>query len=158
MKLKEELESIEIFTEPIQNETIKKRVTQVLNWNIKKGTKQKYLFYAFSIIVIILNAAIVVINQMEKYDLLITIIASISSVLASIITLFNFKETWHRYRKSSEEIKTECMQFNCKCGEYKEEEGREEKFLIKIESIINEERSLWETVRFKCDKTDEDKN
>ncbi|EOU1755917.1 DUF4231 domain-containing protein [Clostridium perfringens] len=147
MKLKDELEAIEIYTSEIKNTIIQKRVGQVLEWNIKKATKYKFLFYLLSIIIIILNASIPIINQINGYEILITIISSIVLALTSIISLINFKDTWHRYRYTAEAIKGECMRFNCRTIEYRDE-NRDTVFLERIERLISAERELWIESRF----------
>ena len=107
MKLEDELSSIEIFTSNIENPVIKQRVYQVLSWNIIKSTRYKRMFYILSILVLILNASIPVINQIEKFPIVVTIVASISTVITGIITLINFKDVWYRYRVTAEKIKTD---------------------------------------------------
>lgn len=147
MKLKDELKTLEIFTDSIQNYLIKKRVYDTLVWNIKKATYYKRFFYYFSIISLILNAAIPVINQLNNYSILVTIISSIGFVITSILTLVNFKDVWYRYRVTSEIIKAECMRLNCKIGEY-ENDDREKVFLNNFEEILLDERNLWINSRF----------
>lgn len=111
MKLEDELSSIEIFTSNIENPVIKQRVYQVLSWNIIKSTRYKRMFYILSILILILNASIPVINQIEKFPIVVTIIASISSVITGIITLINFKDVWYRYRVTAGENKNRMYAF-----------------------------------------------
>ena len=151
MKLEDELSSIEIFTSNIENPVIKQRVYQVLSWNIIKSTRYKRMFYILSILILILNASIPVINQIEKFPIVVTIIASISSV----ITLINFKDVWYRYRVTAEKIKTECMLLNCRLGQYSCV-NREKKFLIRIEEILAEDQESWIKSRFEDNETDEE--
>lgn len=153
MKLEEELSSIEIFTSNIENTIIKQRVYQVLKWNIIKSTNYKRIFYFLSVILLILNASIPVINQIEKFPIVVTIIASISTVITGIITLINFKDVWHRYRLTAERIKTECMLLNCRLGQYSGID-REKKFMLRFEEILAENQELWIKSRF----TQEDEN
>lgn len=147
MKLKDELKTVEVFTDPINNNLIKKRVYNTLVWNIKKATYYKRFFYSFSIILLILNATVPIINQLNNYSIWVTIISSIGFVITSMLTLINFKDVWYRYRLTSEIIKSECMKLNCKIGEY-ENEDREKRFLNKFESILSDERNLWINSRF----------
>lgn len=147
MKLKDELKTLEVFTDPIHNNLIKKRVYNTLEWNIKKATYYKRFFYCFSIISLVLNAAIPIINQLNNYSIWVTVISSIGFVITSILTLINFKDVWYRYRVTSEIIKAECMKLNCKIGEY-ENDDRESIFLDKFERILSDERNLWINARF----------
>ena len=154
MKLKDELESIDIFISSIQDEVIKRRVKQVLVWNIKKATKNKFIFYLLSILALILNASIPVINQLNQYDIIVTIISSIVVVITGILTLINFKDVWYRYRVTVENIKRECIMLSCKYGEY-ENEDREKKFIINFENLLLDERDLWIKSRFKKENNNE---
>mgnify|MGYP001157701937 FL=1 len=155
MKLEDELSSIEIFTSNIENPVIKQRVYQVLSWNIIKSTRYKRMFYILSILVLILNASIPVINQIEKFPIVVTIVASISTVITGIITLINFKDVWYRYRVTVEKIKTECMLLNCRLGQYSCV-NREKKFLIRIEEILAEDQESWIKSRFMDNEEDEE--
>lgn len=147
MKLKDELKTLEVFTDPIQNNLIKKRVYNTLMWNIKKATYYKRFFYSFSIVSLTLNAMIPIINQLNNYSIWVTIISSVVFVITGILTLVNFKDVWYRYRVTSEIIKAECMKLNCKIGEY-ENDNRERIFLKKFEEILSDERNLWINSRF----------
>ncbi|OPD38846.1 hypothetical protein AL714_00320 [Clostridium botulinum] len=141
MKLKEELRSLNNFIKTIENEVIKNRVEHLLIWYVKKATYYKRMYYMLSIMITIINAIIPVINQLnwELKSLAVTIISSIASIIASIITLLSVKDTWFRYRKYVELLKTECMLFNCRCEQYSCNE-RERTFIYNIERIISDER------------------
>ncbi|MFP3648060.1 DUF4231 domain-containing protein, partial [Paraburkholderia sp. SIMBA_054] len=75
--------------------------------------------------------------------ILVSIIAGVASVLASILTLVSVKDTWFRYRKHAELLKRECILFNCHWGIY-EDEDRERKLAVSVEEIISNEREYWE--------------
>lgn len=145
---KYEIGTINIYIEPIENEIIKKRIRQVLTWNIRKANFYKIGFYLFSILVIIFNASIPIFNEISEKRVIITIISGIVFFLTSILTFINFKDSWYRYRLTIEIIKNECMKYNCRYGEYATEK-REELFFVQIEKIILEERKLWIDNRFK---------
>ena len=113
------------------------------------------MFYILSILVLILNASIPVINQIEKFPIVVTIVASISTVITGIITLINFKDVWYRYRVTAEKIKTECMLLNCRLGQYSCV-NREKKFLIRIEEILAEDQESWIKSRFTDNEEDEE--
>lgn len=151
MRLKEELQTIKTFTDPIQNTIIKDRVYDTLKWNIRKSTYYKRLFYILSITSLILNASIPIINQMENQNIKVTIISSIIFTITSIMTLINFKDVWYRYRLAAEMIKSECMFFNGKLGIYQGED-REKVFICKLEDIITDERSHWIKSRFNLEQ------
>lgn len=145
--LKKELSSIGMYSESIKNFTIKRRILHLLEWYIRKATFYKKLFYILSLIIILINAAIPVINQMDfKYGSnSVSIISAIASVLTSVTTLFTMKDTWFRYRKSVELIKKECMLFAVEYGEYGLKDTDKEQLLLRnVEMIISNERDSWE--------------
>ncbi|WP_165773172.1 DUF4231 domain-containing protein [Bacillus mycoides] len=145
MSLKKELISLEFYTTNIKNEVTRNRISHLLEWYVKKGTYYKRTYYLINIIIVVINASIPIINQLKfSFSLiLVSIIAGIASVLASILTLISVKDTWFRYRKHAELLKKECMFFNCHWGIY--EDGEREKMLVvKVEEIINDEREYWE--------------
>lgn len=148
--LEYEIQSVEELLSNIENIKIRKRVTQVVIWNIKKATKYKYRYYWMSISIIILTGSIPLINVAELWNpkIFTSIISALASILASTLTLVNVKETWLRYRKYAEMIKSESVLFINKCEPYSESNA-ECKFIENIESIIGEERLNWEEIRKK---------
>lgn len=154
MKIKEEIESLDNFTEMIDNQIIKNRVVHLLEWYAKKATCYKRYYYVLSIALIIINASIPVIHQFEweQSKIIVSSISATASIIASILTLVSVKDTWFRYRKHVELLKTECMLFNCRCGDYNEDD-REKIFISNIENISSGERAYWK--RFKNENKNE---
>jgi hypothetical protein len=148
---KKELESIPIYVGRIENEALKERIEHILDWYIRKAVFCKNLFYEISVVLVLINASIPIINQIgfDNKDITVSIISSIATILTSFMTLFTMKDTWFRYRKYVELIKTECMLYNCKCDNYSEE-NRDCVLAIKVEDIICNERQEW--VKNKFDK------
>ncbi|EHJ00364.1 hypothetical protein CDLVIII_3815 [Clostridium sp. DL-VIII] len=158
---KKELKSIPIYVVGIENEALKGRVEHILDWYIRKAASYKRLFYGISAVLILINASIPIINEIgienigfTGKDITVSIISSIATILTSFMTLFTMKDTWFRYRKHVESIKTECMLFNCKCEPYNDK-NRECNFAQKIESIICNERQQWINNKFD-NKTNQD--
>ncbi|HCW53223.1 MAG TPA: hypothetical protein DG753_05705 [Clostridium sp.] len=151
--LNKELSTLGMYLEKIKNYTIKKRIIHLLDWYIRKATFYKNLYYFLSVIIIAINALIPVIIQIKfhYYNNVTSIISALASVFTSVITLFTMKDTWHRYRKSAELIKKECMLFSINFGEYEKEANKEELLLSNIEMIISNERDDWE-LKFVKDK------
>lgn len=157
MKLKDELVSIVKIVEYIENDMIRERVSHLIIWYCKKSTYYKRINYILGILVIVINAIIPVVNQMsfmeiQNNKLLVSLSSSIASILGSISVLLNVKETWYRYRKHCELMKTECILFNNKCEKYSDD-NREKLFVMEIEKIVADERNRWEISKFKNDKT-----
>lgn len=147
--LTKELASIEIYLESVSSFTVKRRIRHILDWYIRKATFYKKLFYFLSVVVILINAAIPVINQIKftYCDNVTSIISALASILTSFLTLFTMKDTWFRYRKAVELIKKECMLFTGRYSDYKKS-NREEILIRNIEEIISNERDLWEHGKF----------
>ena len=146
--LKKELNSLNIYTENIKDELIKKRIEHLLDWYIRKANFYKNLFYILSMLLIIINAIIPVLSgtQINNKDIVISCISSIATIITSSLTLFTMKDTWFRYRNSVEIMKSECIKFNCNLNEYN---GNNEIILAQtIEHIVENERDLWKQIKF----------
>ncbi|PFS25407.1 hypothetical protein COK45_05080 [Bacillus thuringiensis] len=156
VSLKNELNSLEFYTINIKSEVTKNRINHLLGWYVKKGTYYKRIYYLINSLIIIINASIPIINQLNfTFSLiLVSTIAGVASVLASILTLVSVKDTWFRYRKHAELLKRECILFNCHWGIY-EDEDRERRLAVSVEEIIHNEREYWEAN--KINKKDEKK-
>lgn len=157
MRLKDELEFVGKILEYIENDVIKERVSHLIIWYCKKSTYYKRINYFLAILVIVINSTIPVINQSsfiveESNKLLVSSMSALASIIGSIAVLLNVKDTWYRYRKYCELMKTECILFINKCEKYSNED-REQIFVIQIEKIITDERNKWEISKFKNDKT-----
>lgn len=151
--LKKEVNSIEIYTSGIKNEKVKDRVEDVLHWYIRKAIFYKKMFYRLSIALIIINASIPFINQlnMENSAIIVTFISSIATIITSVLTLFTMKDAWFRYRNHTELIKKECSLFNAEAGDYSKE-NKENLLIMKIEEIVGQEVLLWESEKQKVNK------
>lgn len=162
MDLKYELSSLDNFTDRIKNSNIKERINHLLIFYCKKSTYYKYSYYAMSIIIIIINASIPIINQstIQNASFIVSLISALAATLGGIMALISVKEVWIRYRKHVELIKMECMFFNCKYEKYDcTEEEREKILMSEVENIISRERKIWEDSRFskKADCKDQEK-
>nr|WP_263327040.1 DUF4231 domain-containing protein [Neobacillus sp. Marseille-Q6967] len=154
MNLKEkEFDSLEFYTARIEDEVVRNRVNHMLIWFIKKATYHKYAYYGINILVIMINASIPIINQINFSNTRFTVslIAGIASVLISILTIINIKDSWFRYRKHAELLKRECILYSCRWGDYAGE-NRQNIFALNVEHIIDYERTSWETSLFKTDE------
>lgn len=147
--LTKELDTIDIYIDEIENNVIRKRIEHILEWYMRKSTFYKNLFYWLSLLIILINAAIPIINQIKfvYYNNIVSIISAFASVFTGCITLFTMKDTWFRYRKSVELIKKECMLFSSKDEDYKDE-NRETLLIKNVENIVSSERQAWEKVKF----------
>ncbi|SFC97304.1 DUF4231 domain-containing protein [Clostridium uliginosum] len=159
---KKELKSIHIYVNNINDRIIRARIEHLLDWYIRKSTFYKNLFYGISVLLILINASIPILNEFllqnsssstarldnsQYITIGVSILSSIATILTSFMTLFTMKDTWFRYRKHVELIKKECMLYNCKSGVY----GGENINCIlaeRIEEIIGNERQEWVERKF----------
>lgn len=133
----------------IEDDKIRERINNILLWDISKAEFYKKIFYIISMLIILINASIPVINQLSfwEFNILTTsIISTIASILTSILTLVCVKDNWYRYRKYSELIKRECILYINECEPYNGE-LRNKLFVKNIELISNDELSAWQEIR-----------
>lgn len=153
--LSKEKKSLEMYTSNIQDKYIKNRIDHILSWYTNKATFYKRLFYTLSVVLLVINASIPFINQLElDYSpIIITGVSTIATIITGILTLFTMKDTWFRYRNHVELIKSQCSLFNGQVGVYSKD-SREKQLIRNIESIIDEERGLWKLVKFEEENDD----
>mgnify|MGYP002611856114 CR=1 FL=1 len=143
--MEEELKSLEIYVRDIKNDIISKRILQIMQWNIKKADFNKKWYYILTFFSFLLNISIPVINEFNAERKYITIISALVTFLTGC---FNFKDSWYRYRKSTEEIKSECIKCASNLGEYSVE-NKEAILISKVEEINLQERKVWINTKFK---------
>ena len=146
--MEEELKSLEIYVRDIKNDIISKRILQIMQQNIKKADSNKKWYYILTFFSFLLNISIPVINEFNAERKYITIISALVTFLTGCLAIFNFKDSWYRYRKSTEEIKSECIKCASNLEEYSV--GNKEAILIsKVEEINLQERKVWINTKFK---------
>ena len=146
--MEEELKSLEIYVRDIKNDIISKRILQIMQWNIKKADFNKKWYYILTFFSFLLNISIPVINEFNAERKYITIISALVTFLTGCLAIFNFKDSWYRYRKSTEEIKSECIKCTSNLGEYSVE-NKEAILISKVEEINLQERKVWINTKFK---------
>ena len=153
MWLKKELSSLQHYTKEIENELIRNRVSYLMEWYVRKCTYYKNIYYSLSVLLIVINASIPILNQtVWKYSkITVSIISSLATISTSVMTLFTMKDTWFRYRNSVELMKKECMLFSGRCNEYSRH-YRETLFIKRFEDIIENERKTWQKNKFYNDQ------
>lgn len=142
MKTKDEIKTIEIFIKDIKNETNRERIKQILEWNIRKAEKYKKFHYIFAIITLTLNNLIPVFNIFGWNRMGTTLVSALLNISVGIPLIYSFKDSWGRYRKSVEEIKTECIKFSNDLEDYNGNE-KEKILMLNIEKINRQERETW---------------
>ena len=136
----------------IQNEEIRERVENTLMWYINKAKHSRAMYYVLSLISIATSAAIPVINSFNSdaffwKDSLISGIAALGGVAASVCALFTLKVSWNRNRCYAEQLKRECFLYLARGGEnYNRAMTPEEAdtvFICRMENLGQEENESW---------------
>lgn len=147
--LEKELDSLDVYVFRITDNAIRLRIRHLLDWYIRKASFYKFLFYLLSMVLIVINALIPILNQsaLENKDLIVSIGSSIATIISSALTLFTMKDTWFRYRNHAELIKEECMKYNSCYGDYYNNQNQS-LLSENVELIIRSERNMWRNNRF----------
>ena len=133
--------------------TLKNRAENLLLWYLNNARRCKFLYNSITVITIICGAVIPVINLMStpsRKDFIVSGIAALGTVLSGVISVFNLKGNWYRYREYTELMKDECFRYIYGIGDY---EGKDAdlQFADKLSSIALEENKSW--LRTKNTKT-----
>lgn len=122
-------------------------VIDTLRYYVRKALLYKYVYYVTSLVSLLLNFTIPVINQIDWLGnrVTITIISSLTALITSTIALIGLKDKWYRSRTAAENIKTECNKFNAGVGVYDNTDivKKEKEFISNFELIINQDKILW---------------
>lgn len=118
-------------------------------WYSDSAATQKCRYYAFAITVIILGALISVLQAVEAAAWVRYLTAALGAAVAvtrAIDTLLRPGETWHAYRKASEQMKREYRLYLNSGEAYAEAHDEETAFQLlveRIETVIAEEQQLF---------------
>lgn len=146
MRNNSELNNLEAYYVKLSNEKSSRVINNTLLYYARQAIRYKRIFIILSVLTIVLNAGIPVINQIDiSNELIITLMSSINLVIAGVLSLLSVKETWSRYREACEKLKIECNNFNAKVCPYNSSNYRlnESLFLATYEEITMAERKLW---------------
>lgn len=113
-------------------------------WYVKKAQLYMVFYRAVAILHIISLSFIPVIAiWQESEPVYVTIMSGVTAVLYGLLSLFNPREKWKRYRNTAELIKYEVSMFYS--GYLKEEENNSIKILLieNISKIVKNENDKW---------------
>lgn len=125
------------------------RVDDQINWYSEKATENKSRFHNLQIIIIIIAAAIPVINVIDFAPLETRIVSSIMGAVVvaimGIIQLKKYHENWIMYRSTEEVLKKEKYKFENNAGEYSGLKDDEKlKLLVEnVESFISSQNVVF---------------
>lgn len=138
---KNELESILLLTNWINNDTLKGQIQNYFYWSISKAWKYLTLYSISNILSIILPATIPVIIELRElicgWQYIITIISFLSSILVASSTALKVRALWNFFRNVAEQLKSECLECAISAGKYAglESEEKERKLCTSVEEI-----------------------
>lgn len=105
---KREKEFVIRMLDLVENEPVRYRLSNLIIWYIDEAESYKHLYYGLSLITILANILIPVVNGLGiGGDPLVTttILATVASIALAFNNLGHFKDNWTRYRVSAELLK-----------------------------------------------------
>jgi len=121
------------------------RVDHQINWYSKRSARNKKSFLNFQIGAILSAASIPIIAQFLDFSwvsMTIAVLGGVSAVIASVVSLSQFRERWTDYRTTAETLKHEKFLYLTGAGPY-EDERNFPRFVEAIESLISQENTAW---------------
>lgn len=143
-----------------QEEYIKDRVDDQINWYSKKSSYNQKMFKRLRMIEIIAAALIPVlagfVSRLEQLDYLIAFLGLIVVVVAGITGFYRYQEIWTGYRTTSESLKHEKYLFLTNAEPYNIDKpfGL---FVNRVEGLISRENTQWNLYMKKEEKKDTNK-
>ena len=136
------------FTPRNEDEYLKTRVIDQINWYDKSSAKNKRWFLSFKVLEIILAALIPFLSAYiesseSPLKMIVGILGIIVAVIAGLITLIKFQENWIEYRTVAESLKLEKFLFLAQAGPYKNVDNAFSFFVERFESLISNSTKKW---------------
>jgi hypothetical protein len=149
-------------------EEIAEVINDTLKYYVCRARRNQYMFFIFSVLLLLINFAVLVVNQIP-FDsnnvacikLTITILSGIATLMASISALFRFTDNWSRFRKRAEDLKIQCLLFNHgNCEDYKGKtpEEKESIFIQKFIKICEDDKAEFIELMNKLDELNKNKD
>lgn len=113
-----------------------------LNWYSRKAIFYKHLFYILSLINIVAPLISSILYTNLNKNLLGTILASITSLSASLLSLYNVHDKWINYRDAAEFIKSQFILYVLKAEPY-HSDNCHALYLIEIEKYMAQIHTNW---------------
>lgn len=130
-----------------EQEYIKTRVDEQINWYDKKSTKNKKTYLFIKVCSIIFSAAIPVLTGLSVYSkyylISVSIFGALTLVLTSLSSVFRWHDNWIRYRGISEQLKHEKYAYLTNSGVYGSNGLTFNSFVDRCESFISSENINW---------------
>jgi hypothetical protein len=129
-----------------QEEYLKNRVDDQIDWYDRKSASNQWWFYRLRIVEIIAAAAVPLLAGYADFSVgikvLVGFLGGIVAVIAGVLALYQFQENWTTYRSVGESLKQEKHLFLTKTAPY---DGSNPFPLVvqRMESIMSKERTAW---------------
>ena len=136
------------FLPRTEDEYLKTRVLDQIQWFDKKSVQNKKWFLYLKIIEIVLSLFIpfltsFIINAESPFKYIVSLIGIIVAAIAGIVTLVKFNENWIEYRSIAETLKLEKFLFLSKAGPYKNNQEAYTLFVERFEFHIATSTQKW---------------
>jgi len=131
-----------------EEEYLKTRVLDQINWYDKKSAHNKKWFLTFKISEIVFALFIPFLSGYinssgSPLKVVVGILGVIVAAIAGLITLIKFQENWLEYRTVAESLKLEKFLFLSKAGPYKDTSDPFPLFVERFESLISTSTKKW---------------
>jgi len=130
---------------------LKDRVDNQIDWYSKKSATNKRMHLWCKGLVIVFSAIIPLLSGFletgpKYFNYIIGILGMLVAIFAGISELMKFQEKWAKYRTTAETMKHEKFLFLTESIHYIEDQGRFNKFVSRIETLISTENTEWSNI------------
>lgn len=124
----------------IEFKKVNKQVAEIINNSLKyfvsRAKRNQYIFYAFNILLLLINGSVLVINNTKIDRVYVTVLSAVATLVTALIALFRYADNWRRYRTNAEKLKSQCIRFISNSGDYAQKTEIEEKEQLLVEKFI----------------------
>lgn len=133
-----------------QDEYLKDRLDDQINWYSRKSQRNQKYFKVLRVIEVVFASTIpVLVTQIAPETSLLKIIvgsmAVCVAVASGLVSLYKFQENWIEYRTTAETLKHEKFLFLTKSSPY-DGEGSFHALVQCVESLLSKENATWSRI------------
>lgn len=132
---KEKLEKYSVEFKKVNN-SIADVINNSLKYFVSRAKRNQYLFFAFNIILLLINGSVLVLNYAEADRIWVTVFSAVATLVTALIALFRYTDNWRRYRTNAEKLKSQCIRFKSGSGDYAKITDEEEREQLLVEKFI----------------------
>lgn len=127
------------------------RYKEQVDWYDQKAISNKKWNNILQILVIVV-AAILPVSAVLEFKWPTVVLSAIVAIGTGILKFCKFEEHWHNYRTTCETLKKEKSYYDANIGEYKTAAEPEELFVERVENLISQAHTKWDTAVKKSKK------